>query len=546
MRRRTFLASVGGAIFAPPTIHACQDSGPGAAYRFVREEDLCGDPKKAGLIAGLKYPAAVLPPDISKIPRFKPPGNRNLVRRKTWSEWKGDEKYAAQLKLAYDALAKSGAKSGLLSQTGFHGKFCCSMWTRPKPGVTPFPADIHNNWYFLPWHRAFLYFHECALRAALRSVSPGDADLFRLPIWDWDTAATIPEFYRELGLPSFLSQGCRRNYFSSAKAFTNYCSLQAWLGSTRFEDFCGSSPDKNSTPVSSQGPHAAFHSLVNGALGDMSYAAADPVFYAHHANVDRFWAFWMKNGGHPALQDWLDIPMVFYDEHNQLVRALPRDFEDHRQLGYDYDLSPLNFDTLAADETTQLVTHAVVRWLELALNALPVLTKVPGFQQLSQSVSRAAGHLDSQAAHRALQGASSLALKKLQDWERSPEFAPPKDRCAPAEIQINLDTHTLTPDVYYLVSLRCDDGHFSNLGGFTVFSHSMQGDTRIALSAVLSFSLVKTVLYALANNKELTLVYGKMATKGEDVSDDFQKLMIEPNPPPVPINVATIINLKKA
>ena len=45
----------------------------------------------------------------------------------------------------------------------------------------------HNNWWFLPWHRAYIFHFE----AIIRKVSGDEA--FMLPFWDWTATPQIPE-----------------------------------------------------------------------------------------------------------------------------------------------------------------------------------------------------------------------------------------------------------------------------------------------------------------------------------------------------------------
>ena len=78
-------------------------------------------------------------------------------------------------------------------------------------------------------------------------------------------------------------------------------------------------------------------------MGFLGTAARDPVFYSHHANVDRMWHLWStKLGGAAAGFDdpeWLDASFVFYDgvERPRPVRIRFRDVLDTRNLGYTYD-----------------------------------------------------------------------------------------------------------------------------------------------------------------------------------------------------------------
>ena len=46
--------------------------------------------------------------------------------------------------------------------------------------------EIHGGWWFLAWHRAYLYFHEQILGTLI-----GDPT-FALPYWDWDSCTDDP------------------------------------------------------------------------------------------------------------------------------------------------------------------------------------------------------------------------------------------------------------------------------------------------------------------------------------------------------------------
>jgi tyrosinase len=64
-------------------------------------------------------------------------------------------------------------------------------------------------------------------------------------------------------------------------------------------------------------PHDLVHVYVGGAISSSSYglmadpgiAALDPIFYLHHANIDRMWAVWNANGNsNPTDSNWLNGP----------------------------------------------------------------------------------------------------------------------------------------------------------------------------------------------------------------------------------------------
>jgi len=76
-------------------------------------------------------------------------------------------------------------------------------------------------------------------------------------------------------------------------------------------------------------------------MGFLGSAGRDPLFYSHHANVDRMWHVWSTKLGGEGFKDpeWLDASFVFYDdvENPRPVRIKFRDVLDTRNLGYTYD-----------------------------------------------------------------------------------------------------------------------------------------------------------------------------------------------------------------
>ena len=76
-------------------------------------------------------------------------------------------------------------------------------------------------------------------------------------------------------------------------------------------------------------------------MGFLGSSGRDPLFYSHHANVDRLWHIWATKLGGEGFKDpeWLDASFVFYDgvERPRPVRIRFRDVLDTRNLGYTYD-----------------------------------------------------------------------------------------------------------------------------------------------------------------------------------------------------------------
>ena len=49
----------------------------------------------------------------------------------------------------------------------------------------------HGNWYFLPWHRAYLLMYERAVRKLTGN------DDFAMPYWDWTQDRQMPQAYTQ-------------------------------------------------------------------------------------------------------------------------------------------------------------------------------------------------------------------------------------------------------------------------------------------------------------------------------------------------------------
>ena len=82
--------------------------------------------------------------------------------------------------------------------------------------------------------------------------------------------------------------------------------------------------------------HDLVHDAVggdDGNIGDPRTAAHDPIFWLHHANVDRLWNRWLDIAGHylpdqMADKDWYDQEFPYYDENgNKAVVSVSKILE---------------------------------------------------------------------------------------------------------------------------------------------------------------------------------------------------------------------------
>ncbi|MGK6309794.1 tyrosinase family protein [Variovorax sp. DT-64] len=171
-------------------------------------------------------------------------------------------------------------------------------------------ADIHlnfcphGNWFFLPWHRAYLVMYERLIRSVTGNPQ------FALPYWDWTADRQLPAAFAQStfnGQPNPLFEPSRSipPTLSLPDNMVGPSVISGILGQTAFEIFASSRPSgQNSTAQSwqrangSQGPmesnpHNRLHTTVGGIMSGFR-SPIDPIFLMHHGNIDRLWAMWIR------------------------------------------------------------------------------------------------------------------------------------------------------------------------------------------------------------------------------------------------------------
>jgi tyrosinase len=215
----------------------------------------------------------------------------------------------------------------------------------------------HQTWFFLPWHRMYLAFFEQIVGDTV--VELGGPKDWALPFWDYSDATnpealTMPKaFTHPADVSNELWIGGRDNTVLEQR----YVSLEA----LKTVPFVGG--DGRTAPVGFGGPETSFthfgnlngkleelphnmvHGYIGGAMGDANTAALDPVFWLHHANIDRLWQVWINNAGgrtDPLKSTWLDFTFDFHDSKSKKVEMKCKDVEDTRKVltGYTYEGVP--------------------------------------------------------------------------------------------------------------------------------------------------------------------------------------------------------------
>src|SRR5262249_40574803 len=158
--------------------------------------------------------------------------------------------------------------------------------------------------------RAYLYYFERILRQAV-----GDPT-FTLPYWDWsdpDTRRVPAPFWGSNNPLNLSRRGVGPNDQAPAEFVDRTFIIEPILNTRSFSTFGGSASTARTQRVaggSREGtPHNNMHVWIGGASGDMSFpvsAARDPIFWLHHANIDRLWVEWVRRnpGRLPADSRW--------------------------------------------------------------------------------------------------------------------------------------------------------------------------------------------------------------------------------------------------
>ena len=302
---------------------------------------------------------------------FDGAGQQRFVRREAW---------ALETPTTFDPITLAFAKAIQVMQArpasdptswsyqaGIH-----ASWNAPPPGA-PFNACQHQSWFFLSWHRMYLYFFERIVRKAVIDAG-GPAD-FAVPYWNYSRpfpGNTLPPAFRASTLPDgtanplFIAAPRRAaalmaggqvpasaTAIAAAMAETVFAppSTVAGFGGGRvgpahFGGF-GNLGALESTP------HNVMHPTLGGApsgqcggglMTDPRCAALDPIFWLHHANIDRLWNNWLALGGgraNPTESGWLNASFEFRDENGATITMTGAEVVDSAaQLGYVYDDAP--------------------------------------------------------------------------------------------------------------------------------------------------------------------------------------------------------------
>jgi tyrosinase len=238
------------------------------------------------------------------------------------------EAEVTELRAAFAKLKETNDDRGYDYLAGIHG--------------LPLPISCdqaHGRPAFLPWHRAYLYRFELALRETGHDVM--------LPWWDWLTVREVPPAYAG-GADNPLSsakidpqareQGARGD--EEQVRLSRYAETirepgrnqTALPGKAEVEQIMAYR-DYTSFNTTIDDPHGAVHMWVGGHMGNIPFAAFDPIFWAHHCMIDRLWRMWQLR--HPQAS----FPQDVASETMTPFNLTAGEVLDPTTLGYDYAIS---------------------------------------------------------------------------------------------------------------------------------------------------------------------------------------------------------------
>lgn len=267
----------------------------------------------------------------------------------------------------------------------------------------------HGSFFFLAWHRMYLYYFERILRAAVQEATGDPSYPFALPYWDYSTHQ-LPDSFRtptDASNTLFVAQrralcnspGAGQECVSAAQGSSDqamtlipFCNCPDGQASC---DGCtpGLFPDETFggelTPqpehflgqfgeLESQ-PHNIIHVRVGGPAGwmtDPSCAARDPIFWLHHANIDRLWQVWLnQNAGRAnplGSTGWTTQTFTFFDADGSQVQMTGCEILNTiSQLDYQYQGLPVENVQLCPQAAEPSATPAVTPMGEAQPPAAP-------------------------------------------------------------------------------------------------------------------------------------------------------------------------------
>lgn len=239
------------------------------------------------------------------------------------------------------------------------------------PGNTQFKAELedtngaHRGPAFIIWHRAMLLEFEAQVQQYIDSSFKS----LGIPYWDWtqdptgksvfnkylgttigevkDGLFNAPDWSAELNpnAPGTISFGpLRRAMGQQTTPMPDMATtMPPVMASEVYDSFDSTNYDKSFRRNLERKLHDIIHVWVGGPMRNPLLAPNDPVFYMHHANIDRLFTRWQEM--HPSVSPYFQDPNVImpagqnYADTLLQLKSTPQQVWDYKQLGYTYERS---------------------------------------------------------------------------------------------------------------------------------------------------------------------------------------------------------------
>ena len=274
----------------------------------------------------------------------------NIGYRENIETWEADSPKLYQFRRGIEEMQKI-SEQALMDERGY--QWCAGV----HGGFGGMPYCQHESENFLGWHRPYLLDFETKIRERIKDIFGQEAaEEWRIPYWNWASRDTtgIPKAFTdetymdgETEKPNPLySQPYQLPY---PPGLTSPPEVE-WPTQT----FRVPGPDKSALKdlraqvldalkINTFGgddgfcraiekPHNGLHVWVGGFMVTLR-SSFDPIFWCHHANVDRQWWIWQRKYGNATVtKDQRNFGCCPFHFKENWAEA----FFDTRQLGYEY------------------------------------------------------------------------------------------------------------------------------------------------------------------------------------------------------------------
>lgn len=244
------------------------------------------------------------------------------------------------LRAGYRRMMDISDNRGYAYFAGLHGTPGYFCWHHQRNARSQLNARL-----FLPWHRAYLFRFELALKDIDARVT--------VPWWDWSSepsaregvpaafaqaeaeGAENPLHAAEIDLPRANPPIQRKTRRFPGQGVAGRLPGKDWverlLELTDFNDFSDTLQDAHDFIHGWTGGRGMQDGEpVSGDMATVAVAAFDPIFWSHHAMVDRLWWLWQQRHGTSTMPERLKD--VILEPFNLTVK----DVLNINDLGYEY------------------------------------------------------------------------------------------------------------------------------------------------------------------------------------------------------------------